>query len=270
MTTPESNNTLEFSPLESFVENSVMDEKQQTNGDCMSGYSAVPTEGLDGETFKDLEVGAKPEDDSKMQKDAGFHNSGGEAEGTTRNDAKNQCQPLEVVSTSNDGGGQGSPGPIVRVMENEPMGLVLGRAGVLFLVLFPVFACFMLAFTEIGFGATVFKYLASGSFGSNVAGLGLLLLLLLYLFDASYWTGPIMGTLRNVLFSIAGLCMLVALILTFRTRPYAPVLGFFVAVTLFCCLVYWKFYIRTHIVNYMYSLSIALGVGGAIGLAISL
>eukprot|EP00756_Hemistasia_phaeocysticola_P000860 Hpha_TRINITY_DN10624_c0_g1::TRINITY_DN10624_c0_g1_i1::g.156586::m.156586 len=65
------------------------------------------------------------------------------------------------------------------------------RPETVFLLLLCLIVCvaiFVAGFSEIGYGATLFKTLARNNDAKVIAGLGLLVLCLLYVFDASYWT----------------------------------------------------------------------------------
>eukprot|EP01062_Namystynia_karyoxenos_P015948 TRINITY_DN15827_c0_g1_i2.p1 TRINITY_DN15827_c0_g1~~TRINITY_DN15827_c0_g1_i2.p1 ORF type:complete len:1302 (+),score=384.34 TRINITY_DN15827_c0_g1_i2:132-4037(+) len=73
-------------------------------------------------------------------------------------------------------------------VQKEPPGIDIGMTLVLLFAFGASVAFFIFLFTELGYGATLFKVLAKSTSASYFAGCGISLLLLLYVFDVSYWT----------------------------------------------------------------------------------
>lgn len=129
---------------------------------------------------------------------------------------------------------------------------------------------FFLAFSEIGFGASVFKALTTQTIAAVLGGLGAFIFLLLFILDASYWKEFILGSVRFIFGLGAAGCLVLALILTFRSRPYAPLLGFFVVIAILCTLFFVYYYPRTHAINYLHSLSYAIMAVSLVSLGVAL
>lgn len=106
----------------------------------------------------------------------------------------------------------------------------------------PTVPMFLLIFTEIGFGATVMKRLSTtSSFWTRaVGGVGFFTIFLLHMFDFTYWRTPLFRVLRLLGLAAFSFCCLIAVALSFTSRPYAPILAYFVMV----CLGFTMIYVR--------------------------
>ena len=104
------------------------------------------------------------------------------------------------------------------------------RTIVLLLVQFTVAIVFGLVFTELGKGATIFKFLAKYHYLYSIAEIAtLMLMFLLYMFDFRFWAPGAVSVFVYVL--LACFIFLVS-ILAFKTKPYAPLAILYIATPL--------------------------------------
>mmetsp|Transcript_55417 Transcript_55417/g.89779 ORF Transcript_55417/g.89779 Transcript_55417/m.89779 type:complete len:968 (+) Transcript_55417:209-3112(+) len=154
-------------------------------------------------------------------------------------------------------------------------GLPMPRGGdvVLVLAYLPILALYLVLFSEIGFGASVFKGLTLLHAWSIIgAAVGAAIIALLYLVDFDFG-----NLIVNALFYLIGLlAFVIGTILTFRTMPFAPLLCFFFLMTLYYIGIYFYFFNKnkdgTHlsIKVFLTSTSKAMAIGGLIGLIVAL
>lgn len=142
----------------------------------------------------------------------------------------------------------------------ESFASLLERLLVLIIVQGLVVVLFASVFTEAGYGATIFKYLATHhDYYEYTRNATMVAIFLLYMFDFRFWA-PGIAT-----FFVGG-CVAAGLVLmavfAFKARPYYPLVIMYIGTPL----VYMFFYIRVfkkcHISNFMTSLAAVLIVWG--------
>ena len=155
-------------------------------------------------------------------------------------------------------------------IENESWRQYLPRTIVLGLLsVFPSIA-FGAIFTHIGYGPTVYRFLTEFILYARLVGYGgLLVLVLLYVSDASYWTGCFVY-IRGVFLFIAALAITTGGVLMAKEMPAAPLLIF-----LLSCPGYYGLLRKTCFPErrvmlpfYLSSLAIALFIHGTVGVGI--
>ena len=105
----------------------------------------------------------------------------------------------------------------------------------LVLAMILAFAAYLLLFSELRFGATIFKTLMRAErLYIIVAGLGFVLLVIFYLID--FDCGVRGG--NYLMFSFITTCMVFASVLCFRTLPHAPLMAFLVTSTAYFAAIY--------------------------------
>ena len=113
------------------------------------------------------------------------------------------------------------------------------RVLTLMLLFAPTVPMFLLIFTEIGYGATVMKLLSGKSSWSRaVGGVGFFTIFFLHMFDFTHWKTPLFRILRAIGLAVFSFCCLVAVALSFNSRPYAPILAYFVMIFLGFTMIY--------------------------------
>lgn len=141
----------------------------------------------------------------------------------------------------------------------------LGRRTVILttLLAIPVVA-FLLVFTELGFGATVYKILVlQTAWPKAVAAAGAFCLLIFYILDLSYWSGRGFGVLRVLAIFILAACATTAVVLSFQTVHYAPIFAFFVGSASCVVFVFYTFYASTtKVLPFLKSAGLAAMIGG--------
>uniref|UniRef100_A0A6T8PNN1 Uncharacterized protein n=1 Tax=Hemiselmis andersenii TaxID=464988 RepID=A0A6T8PNN1_HEMAN len=146
--------------------------------------------------------------------------------------------------------------------------LMKRTAALSLLTLIPI-ALYILVFTEIGFGATVFKNLVHNSTYPQIfSALGVAIILVLYIFDFSYWEGY--HVLKGLCLCIVAGAASVAVVMSFKTRPYAPLLLYFCVVCGFFAFIYWMLYKSVALVSFLRSMGMATIFGGAVAMATGL
>lgn len=80
----------------------------------------------------------------------------------------------------------------------------------------------------------------------------------LYLLDFNYWEHIVLRIIRAFFLLVVAGGISIAVVLQFRTRPYAPILFYIVAVALYCVTLYWAFFSKRKVVNFIQSLSLAM------------
>jgi len=132
----------------------------------------------------------------------------------------------------------------------ETLQLVLLCAPVLFL--------YGLVFSELGYGATVFKFLSDANYWAQIAGgIGTGIVGVLYVLDFNHWEHIALRIFRALCLVIVAGCASIAVILQFRTRPYAPILYYIVVDSIYCLIIYWAFFSHRKAINFIQSLSLA-------------
>jgi len=140
---------------------------------------------------------------------------------------------------------------------------------VLLVAYLPMLALYLLLFSEIGFGATIFKELTMLHEIAHIpAALGFLLIVFLYIVDFDVGN----AVLNGLLYAVGGLAFMVSVVLSFRSMPYAPLLCYFFFMTLYYLGIYFEFFgksddqhERVSIKSYLSSTGKALIIGGCIG-----
>jgi len=128
---------------------------------------------------------------------------------------------------------------------------------------FLAFAAYLALFSEIGFGATLFKALMSAaSLYVPVAGLGFIVLVIFYVVDFD------MGhrLLNYLVCTVLACCMVFAAVLCFSSMPHAPLMAFMVTSTAWFAALYVSFYKKSiSPEGYVKALSKACFIGGVAG-----
>eukprot|EP00802_Teleaulax_amphioxeia_P003466 Tamp_03469.p1 GENE.Tamp_03469~~Tamp_03469.p1 ORF type:complete len:901 (-),score=134.32 Tamp_03469:1009-3624(-) len=134
---------------------------------------------------------------------------------------------------------------------------------VLVLATFFAFALYLLLFSEIGFGATLFKTLMRGArLYVPVAGLGFILVVVFYIVD--FDTG--FRSANSAIFALIACCMVFAAVLCFSTMPHAPLMAFMVTATAYYTAIYTSFWKgRLSPEGFLHALSKACVIGGVAG-----
>ena len=89
-------------------------------------------------------------------------------------------------------------------------------------------------FSFMGFGSLNFAFLRCFiSFYRISAGIAVLIVLILYLFDASRWASPALQLLRRILYTLVVLCFGLALVMASDDYPFVPLFLFLVIVPIF-------------------------------------
>ena len=84
-------------------------------------------------------------------------------------------------------------------------------------------------FSFMGFGSLNFAVLKCFvNFYRSTASFAVMILLLLYLFDASQWANQWLQLLRSLLYTVVGLCLILALVMAADDYPYVPLFLFLV------------------------------------------
>ena len=186
-------------------------------------------------------------------------------------------QPSMSVSTRWDGAPAQPTGAesSFRTGSGEGRGEDLAQRGqvVLALTYFVLLACYFLLFTELGFGATVYKGLAIASplAASLCAAGGLSMLLVLYLSDVAVTTPA-----GKVLATLGAIGMLLSAILLFRSMPFMPFMVYFVLMASCNIAIYFMFFNQTQqgthvsIKSYLMAMGKMMALGGLVALLVSL
>ena len=121
---------------------------------------------------------------------------------------------------------------------------------------------FSLIFTEIGYGATIFKIIAPlhewYQVTSWVVGS---LLCLLYILDFRFWSPGAVSSFTQLLLGAGLFCLA---IFTFRDRPYSPLVVVYVGTPLIYMFFYLRVFSKAHISNFMISVGGVFIVWGII------
>eukprot|EP01062_Namystynia_karyoxenos_P015959 TRINITY_DN15827_c0_g4_i1.p1 TRINITY_DN15827_c0_g4~~TRINITY_DN15827_c0_g4_i1.p1 ORF type:complete len:1169 (+),score=366.64 TRINITY_DN15827_c0_g4_i1:386-3892(+) len=146
---------------------------------------------------------------------------------------------------------------------------------VILLVLWvPVVTGFWLCFSEMGYGATVFRYLCShGTEGAEILAGAVFFLCILYLLDVSYWaeTGsPLWKTMQWVMVVACAIAVLIGVIMRFRTVPYAPLCAYAVLMPGYFFAIKKRFFPVLNVGRFLRPMAFATFVTGFSCLAISL
>ena len=142
----------------------------------------------------------------------------------------------------------------------------------LILAYLPILALYLVLFSEVGFGASVFKTLTlAHEWSALCAALGVLVIVILYLVDGDFGNPVVNG----VFYLVGLLAFIVSVVLTFRTMPFAPILCFFFLMTLYYIGIYFEFFNKDkegHHVSikcFLVATSKAMIVGGVLGVAVA-
>ena len=125
---------------------------------------------------------------------------------------------------------------------------------------------FTLIFTEVGFGATIFRDLVHGYVWAHTVAIGgIVIISVLYLADFSHWTSYTWAqSISAGIFLVTGS---IYTFMNFKHRPYAPILVFFIACAAMFAFIYYNRYKKLLTITvsaYMINLAMAilLGAGG--------
>lgn len=142
----------------------------------------------------------------------------------------------------------------------ESFGSLVERLVILLVVQGLIVGLFATVFTEAGYGATIFKYMATHhDYYFWTRNVTFVALFLLYMFDFRFWA-PGFAT-----FFVGG-CVAIGLFLmavfAFQARPYYPLVIMYIGTPLVYMLFYVRVFKKTHISNFMTSLAAVLIVWG--------
>lgn len=127
---------------------------------------------------------------------------------------------------------------------------------------------FALVYTEMGFGATVFKTLAKHhALYDYSLWVTLGLFLFLYLFDFRFWAP---GAATFIVAGACGLAVAMSAIFVFKAKPYAPVAILYVGTPMLFSLFNKKVFKNTHLYNFMTTLASVLIVTGFVAASVTL
>ena len=106
---------------------------------------------------------------------------------------------------------------------------------VLVVAMFLAFALYLALFSELGFGATLFKALMkTGRLYIFIAGAGFLLLVCFYIVDFDVGV----RALNYLIFALIATCMVFGAVLCFGSMPHAPLMAFMVTSTAYFAAIY--------------------------------
>ena len=142
----------------------------------------------------------------------------------------------------------------------ESSGQKWGRVAALLVAQLFVLAGFSLVYTELGYGATIYRFLATHHslyyYTIRITGA---MVLLLYLLDFRYWAH---GAATLIVEVAVGIAFCLSATFVFKSKPHAPVAVFYVGTPAFFCFLHHKVFRSTHLYNYMMSLSMVLLITG--------
>eukprot|EP00756_Hemistasia_phaeocysticola_P065468 Hpha_TRINITY_DN8575_c0_g1::TRINITY_DN8575_c0_g1_i2::g.146259::m.146259 len=144
-------------------------------------------------------------------------------------------------------------------------------AWVLCLTYVPPILTFLTFFTELGIGSGVKRFLAAAHIPAVPSfGLAVLILLLLYVADASLWEGGCALFFRRFMLGMVAILFILGAIMSFNQFAYAPIMVFTVLLPLYFVGI--KHYLFAHVqtIFFFKPMAVASGVVGVICLATSL
>ncbi|EKX38638.1 hypothetical protein GUITHDRAFT_144035 [Guillardia theta CCMP2712] len=143
-----------------------------------------------------------------------------------------------------------------------------------------VLASFFLLFSEIGFGASVFKGLIGGyAYSTAAAAVGFAVFVVMYVFDLNSSSNAERSkccdqhaflAVKNLLMMIVLASVLISAVLSFKTQPQAPLLTYVVVGSLYFTLIRLRFFGSMDVILFLNILSSMLVAAGVIGIAVSL
>jgi hypothetical protein len=137
----------------------------------------------------------------------------------------------------------------------------MGRMVVLAGAQLSILAIFSSVYTELGFGATIYRFLASHHDLYNyTSSITLGVFVVLYLLDFRYWAHTAAAYSMGSIFVLA---FLLSAAFIFKKQPHAPVAIFYCGTPLVYCVMYRTLFAKTHLYNYMMTLSAVLLISGA-------
>ena len=142
----------------------------------------------------------------------------------------------------------------------ESAGTFAVRTVALLVVQILIVILFGIVFTEIGKGATIFRFLAKFHilYEETVLVLGILIFLL-FMFDFRFWSP---GVAQIIVACFVGAGVVFASIFAFRGKPYAPLAIMYVTTPLVYMFFFVFIFKKAHLSNYMKSMGIVLGLAG--------
>eukprot|EP01051_Picozoa_sp_SAG22_P004167 SAG22_NODE_216_length_14937_cov_51.622995_10_plen_898_part_00 len=172
----------------------------------------------------------------------------------------------EENPAADDGGDDAGTGPTAADLE-EPMGTLIVRSFFLFLVQLVMTVAFGTIFTELGKGATIFKFLgrhheyyaptSSATFG---------LIFILYMVDFRFWAH---GAISSFVGFVLSCGVVLTCVFAFRNNPHYPLAIFYVMNPLVYMFFHYYVFVKAHLSNFMRSMSVALAMNGLLGLAVT-
>lgn len=144
--------------------------------------------------------------------------------------------------------------------KDETCGQKMGRMAVLICAQLSILALFSVVYTELGFGASIYRFLASHhDLYAYTSSITVGVFLALYMLDFRYWA-------HNAATYVVGAAFVLAFLLSatfiFKSQPQAPVAIFYIGSPLVYCVVYRTLFAKTHLYNYMMSMSAVLLISG--------
>ena len=130
------------------------------------------------------------------------------------------------------------------------------------------FMIYGVAFTQIGYGIQLLTLLKENSLLSNYAiGAGMLILIILYLFDFSYWKGC-WKILKNVLLIVTLLAVNVGIWTMASSRPQLPLFVFYLVVPAYFAICKQVFLKRVHESHFLAAVSKTYFTAGIVSIAV--
>jgi len=165
----------------------------------------------------------------------------------------------DIIQGEHDGEGAATGSGVSELPHEAGVMMVV----TLVLAIMVAFAGYLALFSEIGFGATLFKALTkAASLYAPVAGLGFIILVVFYIIDFN--TG--VALLNYLVWTLVGCSLVFAAALCFNSMPHAPLMAFMVTTTVYFAAVYIAFYKRAiSPEGYIKALSKACLIGGLAG-----
>ena len=138
------------------------------------------------------------------------------------------------------------------------------RTGVFLVIDLVYVGLFFGLFTEMGYGATVFRYLsAHHAWASYWMSAFVAIALLSYVIDVRMWEGG-KGTVGSAIMATAGLCLAVGMLFSFQTMAWLP-LGFFLLFQpMLMFLIKDLLYEQVHVKHFMRSMMVVTIVVGVL------
>ena len=149
----------------------------------------------------------------------------------------------------------------------ESFGALVSRLFILLIVQGIIACAFGAVFTEAGYGATIFKWLATHhEYYEWTRNVTLLALFCLYMFDFRFWA-PGFATFFVGGLVAAGLFLMA--VFAFKARPYYPLIVMYIGTPCIYMIFYMRVFKSSHISNFMQSVAAVLIVWGLMCMALA-